>query len=225
MSGPGRGAAESGVEGMDLSGFLPGLVLAAALTTDSFVAGLGLGAQEIRVPFFSALIVSVMGTGCLAASLLLGDLLEPVLSQSAAKTVSFLLLFGLGAFKFFESTLKIALRRHGGRGSVRFTALGLQFLLAVYACPEEADADHSKRLGALEAVSLGVGLSVDSLAAGLGAGLGSVAILPTLAASLLLGMGMLAAGSACARWAASRLPVDLSPVGGVLLIALAVLRL
>ena len=136
-----------------------------------------------------------------------------------------MLLFGLGAFKFFESTLKIALRRHGGRGSVRFTALGLQFLLAVYACPEEADADHSKRLGALEAVSLGVGLSVDSLAAGLGAGLGSVAILPTLAASLLLGMGMLAAGSACARWAASRLPVDLSPVGGVLLIALAVLRL
>ena len=74
MSGPGRGAAESGVEGMDLSGFLPGLVLAAALTTDSFVAGLGLGAQEIRVPVFSARIVSGMGTGCLAASLLLVEL-------------------------------------------------------------------------------------------------------------------------------------------------------
>ena len=103
-----------------------------------------------------------------------------------------------GSRHTFLSPTKIALRRHGGRGSVRFTALGLQFLLAVYACPEEADADHSKRLGALEAVSLGVGLSVDSLAAGLGAGLGSVAILPTLAASLLLGMGMLAAGSACA---------------------------
>lgn len=97
---------------------------------------------------------------------------------------------------------------------MRFTAAGLQFLLAVYACPEEADADHSKRLGALEAVSLGVGLSVGQPGRGAGGRLGSVAILPTLAASLLLGMGMLAAAAPapagrrpacrwiCPRWGA-----------------------
>lgn len=201
------------------------LALAAALSGDSFAAGLGLGAQGIRVPLASALLVAGLGTGCLAAGIGLGRLAGPALPAAAAKTAGALLLLALGAFKAGESGLKLALRRRGGRGSVRFALGGLRFLLDVYASPARADRDRSKRLSAGEALGLGAGLSADGLAAGLSLGLGGRAALPLLAATLALGAVLLKAGAAAARWAAGRLPFDLSPLAGAILMALALTRL
>ena len=197
------------------------LALAAALSGDSFAAGLGLGAQGIRVPLASALLVAGLGTGCLAAGIGLGRLAGPALPAAAAKTAGALLLLALGAFKAGESGLKLALRRRGGRGSVRFALGGLRFLLDVYASPARADRDRSKRLSAGEALGLGAGLSAD----GLSLGLGGRTALPLLAATLALGAVLLKAGAAAARWAAGRLPFDLSPLAGAILMALALTRL
>ena len=203
---------------------LPSAALALALTVDSFVAGLGLGSQKIQIPAGAAAAASAVGTGCLAAALGLGEILAPIFPAAGTKVVSVVLLFSLGAFKFFESSLKILLRRRGGKQSLRFRAFGIHILLQLYADPGTADRDCSKRLSAGEAIGLGIALSLDNLAAGLGAGLGDLPILAVSGMAMLLGMTMLLLGGKLARAAGEQVQADLSPLGELLLILLALFR-
>lgn len=204
---------------------LSAIALSMALTVDSFVAGLGLGSQKIKIPAISAFAASAIGTGFLIAALGMGRILAPVLPARGAKIAGFVLLFALGMFKFFESSLKIFLRRQGGARSLRFRVFGIRVLLELYADPRTADRDFSKQLSVGEALGLGVALSLDNFAAGIGAGLGNPPILMVSGLVLLIGMGMLLLGGKIARTAGKRIKGDLSPLGGLLLILLALFRL
>ena len=201
------------------------LMLALALTTDSFVAGLSLGSQSIQIPLLSAAAASFVGTGCLIAALGLGGALAPVLPVQAARAVGFAVLFCLGLFKFFESSLKFFLRRQGGSRSLKFHAFGIGVLLQLYTDPQCADRDRSKRLSVGEALGLGIALSLDNFAAGVGAGLTCSSIWTAGSAALLLGTGMLMLGSRVARAAVGKFKKDLSLLGGALLLLLAFSRI
>ena len=136
----------------------------------------------------------------------------------------FLLL--LGVTKLFDSSIKAYIRRHKAmKRDIRFSLSSLRFILTVYADPQEADRDASQSLSAGEAASLAVALSLDSLAAGIGAGVSRVGPLEAAAVAFFLGILAVLAGHAAGKRLAERCPSDLSWIGGLLLILLAIGRL
>ena len=200
------------------------LLLVLALSLDSFVAGIAYGAGGIKIPKLSLLTLGGVSTSVLTLSLLAGELLGPLFPAEAVHIVCFLLLFSLGVFKLFDGVLKSAIR---ARGSCRFSfsALNLNFILQVYAEPERADADHGGTLSPKEAFALALALSLDGLAAGFGASLSGGGVFETALLSLPLSCAAVAVGELLGRRMHRKGKIDLTPLSGVLLILLALLKL
>lgn len=204
---------------------LESLLLVVALSMDAFVASFAYGAQRIQIPFFSAAVISSVCTGMLAASLLLGTLLRTLLPQGLTRWLCFALLCLLGLAKLCDSAIKALIRRHKRlHRQISFSVCSLKFILDVYADPEKADRDGSHDLSPTEAASLAFALSLDGLAAGFGAALMQVHFLLMAVLSLAVGLLAVRLGGWLGNRAAQKLPVDLSWLGGVLLIALAALK-
>ena len=188
--------------------FLAVFLLVTAVSADAFAASFAYGMGGIRIPAASLAVITGVSTAMLLLSLLLGGVLRPFLP---------------GLAKLFDCSLKAFLRRHiTVRREWKVAGFELRFILNVYANPEGADSDHSHSLSPREAAPLAAALSLDGLAAGFGAGLAAVSFLA--AALLSLGIGALSVllGSSLGRKAAQKLPLDLSWLGGVLLLILAV---
>lgn len=201
-------------------------LLAAALSVDTFAACFAYGAEKIRIPFSSVLVISGVCSAILAVSLLLGRVLLPMIPDSVTHIICFLLLLMLGLIKLFDSSLKALIRRHANlRRQLRFSILSLHFILDIYADPEKADCDRSRSLSSAEAAALAVALSLDGLAAGFGAGLSAPGIAAALMFSMLMGVAAVLIGSLAGRRLAERSSLNLSWLGGAILILLAFLKL
>lgn len=86
-------------------------LLVFALSLDTFFAAVACGADKIRIPFRSSLVMASVGTGCLALSLLLRGLLEQILPYDWIRLAGFVLLFLLGITALFQAGIKAALSR------------------------------------------------------------------------------------------------------------------
>ena len=165
-------------------------LLAAALSVDTFAACFAYGAEKIRIPFSSVLVISGVCSAILAVSLLLGRVLLPLMADSVTRVICFLLLLALGLIKLFDSSLKTLIRRHAHlRRQLRFSILSLHFILDIYA------------------------------------GLAAPGIAVALALSLLMGVAAALTGSLAGRRLAERSSLNLSWLGGVILILLAFCKL
>lgn len=199
------------------------LLLALASSVDAFAASFAYGTGRIRIPAASLLAASAICGATLALSVLLGRLAEPLLPEPATRFLSFALLLCLGLCKLFDSSVKRCIRAR--RREFRFSAGKLNFILQVYADPEEADQDCSRVLSPREAASLAAALSLDGLAAGFGSGLGQGSTwlaLPLAFAATALAMAL---GCRLGRRVAERSQRDLSWLGGALLLLLAFVHL
>ena len=202
------------------------LILVFALSIDALVASFAYGSQRIKIPVRSVLTLSLICSGILALALYLGTQAANYIDDRLIGGLSFAILFGLGLMRICDSSLKTWIRRRGDRGhQINFSAFNLKFVLQVYADPNMADVDASRILSPREALALAVALSLDSIAAGLGAGLLGAGI--PLAAGLMAILTAIAvvAGCSLGRKLARRLTADISWLSGALLILLAVLNL
>ena len=202
------------------------LILVFALSIDALVASFAYGSQRIKIPVKSVLTLSLICSGILALALYLGTQAAMYIDERLIGGISFAILFGLGLVRICDSSLKNWIRRRGNRGGqINFSAFNLKFVLQVYADPNMADVDASRILSPREALALAVALSLDSIAAGLGAGLLGAGI--PLAAGLMAILTAVAVVAGCALGGklARRLTADISWLSGALLILLAVLQL
>ena len=157
-----------------MSGWFSDLIqmtaLAAALSLDAFFAGMGYGASGVRLTRAAVLAAAGCCAGILAAGMLLGGWLEPMLAAGTARWIGALTLALLGCGKIGGGALKKRIRR-ADAGHVSFRLLDFRCILRVYADPAKADADLSRSISLGEGLALGAALSLDGAAAGLGAGL------------------------------------------------------
>lgn len=201
------------------------LILVAALSVDSFVACFIYGADQVKLPPLSALILTAVSSLILLLFLLLGGTADKLLPEGLSELLSFLILFLLGLVKLFDSSVKLLIRRLKEGRRLSLSIFRLHFILTVYADPEKANGEDISILSPKEACLLGMALSLDSAAAGLGAG-GFLFSLPlTFLLSLLAGAVSVAAGSFLGNLASGKLPINLSWLSGVLLILLAISKL
>jgi putative sporulation protein YtaF len=208
---------------------LEALAVACALSLDAFVSGFAYGANRIKIPLASALVVNLICGATLAAALFAGGWIGAFIPPAAALTVCAALLILLGLAKIADSCFKaLAARRPNMDTEIKFSLFSLKFILHIHAKPEAADADRSKVLRPGEAAALAFAVSLDGLAAGLGAGLadsGAAARLAVIGFSLIVEFLVLLAGGFLGRCAASRGRVNLAWLSGLILIGLAVWKL
>ena len=205
---------------------LEALLLVAALCLDTLVSGFSLGMNGIRVPFSSAAIVSGVCSAILAASLYLGGALKTILPAGTARLLSFFILFLLGLTRLLDSLIKqFILTRRNGQANLKFHFLSLQFILHIYADSVEADVNHSKTISAGEAASLAIALSLDGLVAGVGAGITNASYLEMIGYSVCLNLLAVLLGCLIGKRLAAKSKADLSWIGGVVLLGLAVSKL
>lgn len=198
------------------------IVLVSALSIDAFAAGFSYGADRIRVPVSSSLIISLICSGLLGVSLLLGTAVQPILSPGLATGIGFAILAVLGIVKLFDSSLKAWIRRHPTwKKRCQFSLPHLHLILTIYADPPAADLDRSQSLSPAESVSLAIAMSLDGLGVGLGAGLTQSPWLLTIGVSLLLTLLAVWGGARLGNRLAAHLNKDFSWLSGLMLLLLA----
>jgi putative sporulation protein YtaF len=211
--------------------FAQAFLLVSAVSADAFISSFAYGAKKIKIPFSSVLVISGISSAFLAISLFAGELIRPFLHESTANVLCFLILFILGFIKLLDNAVKAFIKKYNKpdgsclNRQLRFKLLSLNFILNVYANPEDADEDCSKILSPAEAVSLSIALSLDGLAAGIGAALGGVNKPLIIALSLAVGILAITLGSFTGNKAAGKSKAGFSWLGGAGLIVLAVFKL
>lgn len=170
------------------------LLLVTALSIDVFFTGFSYGSGSIQIPFFSSVIISGISVVFLSLSLSLGQLAASF--SSAASLLGGIILFILGIMRLRKSLFLSHQIQH-------------------------ADSDHNGVLSPRESFSLGTALALDCIAAGVGAGTASYP-LPACAIFSFCGcLIALYAGFCCGKWITQLGRWNLAPLGGVILILLA----
>lgn len=182
-----------------LSFILEIFLLVTALSVDAFAASFAYGVSRTRIPFSSLCILASISSLILAFSLLTGNLLTGFLTSNQTRYISFIVLFLLGLTKLFDHSC--------------CTQAG------------KADKDKDKLLSPTEAVSLGLALSIDSAAAGIGAALLPSHIPAAIVASFFMGIFAILGGSFLGKAISSYIQKNLCWISGVLLILLAFMKL
>lgn len=178
------------------------LFLCAAVSVDAFVACFAYGMRRIKIPLVSALVLTVISVFFLSVSLLAGSFLTAFIPAGLTNQISFLILFLLGLLKLFE-------RSDNSKA-------------------QEADTNNDNFLSLEESFYLGIALSLDSLAAGLGAGMiplfGPAYFLEVLIFAFLTGLVSIGLGIFLGKTVSSRLSGSFGRISGLILIALAFMK-
>lgn len=142
------------------------VLLILVLSLDTFFACMALGSKKIKIPFTSKLIIALVSSIFLAISLILGNVLNSFLNQTAMNIISFLVLFILGTLNIFDSILKKIIQKH-----IFLTrSINIKYLtltLNIYIDKTKADKDKSLYLSPCESIFLSIILSMDSLFSGI----------------------------------------------------------
>lgn len=202
------------------------LLLVIALSIDAFAACFAYGTNNVKIPPASAVIITTISSGILVVFLFLGKFIGSFIPISFTTALCFCILFLLGFLKLFDSSIKVILRKlESSSKNYSFSLSGLKFILIVYANPDAANKEDISILSAGEAISLGIALSLDSAAAGLGAGVMSFSPVQVCFFSFLTGLLAITLGSRLGNRIAKKTNRDLSWLSGLMLILLAFLKL
>ena len=207
------------------SGF-EAVVLALVLSLDAFVVSFAYGADKIKIPAVSVLIINVLCSFILGVSMLAGEFFKQLIPQWLEIAISFTILFLLGLATLFDSVTKAMIRKHNSiKKQIHFNMFQFRCVLSIYADPDKADSDRSKTISPGEAASLAAALSLDGAAVGFGAALGSISPWAVVACSLVTNALAVVLGWFFGNKAAQKIPFNLSWVSGAILIKLAISKL
>jgi putative sporulation protein YtaF len=147
------------------------LILAFALSLDSFSVGFTYGLRQMVMPFKSVLIIASCSAVSMMLAVSIGHGLEKILSPSITASLGGVILIALGAgvlFQFFRPEKEKELLKHE-KTIVNFEIRSLGLVINILKKPMSADFDNSGTITGIEALMLGFALSLDSFGAGIGA--------------------------------------------------------
>jgi len=214
---------------LNINIILEALLLTSALSLDSFASGFAYGANKIKIPFLSAVIINIVCSIILGISLFLGSAIGQFIPKTTTLVICVVLLVILGLLKIFDSLIKNLIKKKQGiNKEIKFSLLSLKFILSIYAKPEDADTNQNKILSVKEAFALAVALSLDGLTVGFGAGLinqDALTYIIIIAFSLITGMIFLTFGKLLGNKLAQKTSLNLSWLSGLILIGLAITKI
>lgn len=147
------------------------LLLAFALSLDSFSVGFTYGLRKMVIPLKSVLIIATCSAISLMIAVSIGHGLEKVLSPKITASLGGFILIALGAwvlYQFFRPEKEKEMLEHE-KMIVNFEIRSLGLAINILKKPMSADFDHSGTITGIEAFMLGFALSIDAFGAGIGA--------------------------------------------------------
>lgn len=206
--------------------FIEVFFLIVSLSLDSFISSFAYGADKIKIPIKPTLIISLVCSLALILSMLLGSLLKIYINSAVLKLLSFIILFGLGIIKLFDSFIKKYIIKHcDAYKRIEFSLFNFKFILNIYAEPVKADKDSSKILSIKEAIPLALALSFDSIAVGIGMGLIYTSYIEIFILSFIIGVISIILGVFLGNRISKNIDFDLSWISGIILIILGIFKL
>nr|WP_279325996.1 sporulation membrane protein YtaF [Bacillus sp. FJAT-47783] len=151
------------------------ILLALAVSLDSFSVGLTYGLRTLKIPFKSIVVIACCSAITLLAAMMVGQLLQNMLPAVLTERLGGFILILIGAwvlYQFFQSNEQ---EDHEDKThektilNVEIKSIGV--VIQILQKPTTADMDKSGTITGIEALLLGVALSLDAFGAGIGAAL------------------------------------------------------
>ncbi|WP_077214207.1 sporulation membrane protein YtaF [Bacillus dakarensis] len=173
------------------------LLLAFAVSLDSFSVGLTYGLRKMKIPFKSILVIACCSALSLMGAMGIGQIIEAFISPEMTEKIGGIVLVILGGwilFQFFRPGVSKDSLPHE-KTIVNFEIKSLGIVINILKKPMSADFDKSGTITGIEAFMLGLALSLDAFGAGIGAamlGFSPIALALTVAvmSSLFVFWGM-----------------------------------
>ncbi|MDR6122116.1 putative sporulation protein YtaF [Bacillus sp. SLBN-46] len=147
------------------------LILAFALSLDSFSVGFTYGLRKMVMPIKSVLVIATCSAASLMIAVSIGHGLEKVISPNITAKLGGFILIALGAwvlYQFFRPEKEKELVEHE-KTIVNLEIRSLGLAISILKKPMSADFDKSGTITGIEALMLGFALSLDAFGAGIGA--------------------------------------------------------
>jgi putative sporulation protein YtaF len=147
------------------------LLLAFALSLDSFSVGFTYGLRKMVMPFKSVIIIASCSAVSLMFAVSIGHGLTKILSPHITASLGGMILMVLGAgvlYQFFRPAKEKEWQNHE-KTIINFEIRSLGIVINILKKPLSADFDHSGTITGIEALMLGFALSLDAFGAGIGA--------------------------------------------------------
>lgn len=148
------------------------LLLAFALSLDSFNVGFTYGLRKMKIPFKSIVIVAFCTGVVLLAAMAIGNILEEFFTPQLAESIGGVILVVLGAwvlFQFFRPEKVTDQEPSTEKTIINLEIKSLGIVINILKKPLSADFDQSGTITGIEAFMLGIALSLDAFGAGIGA--------------------------------------------------------
>ena len=173
------------------------ILLALAVSLDSFSVGFTYGLRKMRIPFKSIVIIACCSAMTLTIAMSIGHLLQQFLSPVFAEKMGGIILIILGVwviYQFFRSEKEKDILPHE-KVIINLEIKSLGLVIHILKKPMSADFDKSGTITGVEAIMLGLALSLDAFGAGIGAVMlgfspGYLALAVALLSSLLVFLGI-----------------------------------
>jgi putative sporulation protein YtaF len=148
------------------------VLLALAVSLDSFGAGLTYGMKSIKIPFRSISIIAICSAVTFLLSMLLGSVIEHFISQKTGEVLGGIILLTIGIYSLWQVfSPEKENAESEPKDIVKLEIKSLGIVIHILKKPVMADMDRSGSITGLEAVLLGIALSLDAFGAGIGAAL------------------------------------------------------
>lgn len=203
-------------------------LLALALSLDAFSVGFTYGLRKMRIPLKSMLIIGCCSAFSLIIAMLIGKAVSVFVSPSMLEKIGGIILIVIGTwilYQFFQSDREKPMLTNE-KIIFKFEIKSIGLVINILKKPMTADLDQSGQITGLEALLLGIALSMDSFGAGIGAQLLGyspwfLALAVLILSPILIALG-LNAGKYLSRF---KWMAYISFIPGLLLITIGVLRL
>ncbi|MDF0727495.1 sporulation membrane protein YtaF [Cytobacillus sp. S13-E01] len=153
--------------------YLSLVLLAFAVSLDSFSVGFTYGLRKMQIPFKSIIIIASCSALTLLLAMGVGNTIATVISPDAADKIGGLVLVLIGAWvllQFFRPS-KQSSEQNEEKILINFEIKSLGVVINILRKPLVADFDKSGTITGIEAFMLGLALSLDAFGAGVGAAL------------------------------------------------------
>jgi putative sporulation protein YtaF len=206
----------------------PLLLLAFAVSLDSFSVGFTYGLRKLKIPLASIVIIACCSAVMILVAMIVGNFLTLVLPPYIVDKLGGIILVLLGAwvlYQFFrqeQESAHVVIEKT--LLNVEIKSLGI--VINILRKPTTADLDQSGTISGVEALLLGIALSLDAFGAGIGAAILGysplfMCVAVAIMSSLFVFLGI-NAGHVFSRWSWME---KMAFLPGVLLIIIGIWRL
>ena len=200
------------------------ILLGIAANLDNLGIGLAYGVRRVRVPFVSNIIISVLSGIATLMTCFAGQLLNHIIPGYLCNVIGGCIVSGVGAWVIVTNfTGKEKHLTSNDADNKQMVNTNEVNLIDIIRQPEKADIDYSGHISIKESILLGIALSVNCLATGLGAGMTGLSVIEMTLSVMLFSLLTIYSGTLIGKRYISKLAGERATVlAGILLIIIGI---